>query len=279
MRTQPAGLRAGRVLLCVAGLLMFLLPLAATTGPTQHGHNASPPEGYLGVDVRDVSKDRVGPLHLKSTRGAEIIRVDHDGPAGKMGLHEHDVVLEMNGTKVDNQDRLRKMLRDTPPGRSIRLLVSRDGQPLTLSATMGDRTEVERQVWQAHLAMPGATGVAAAADGDPYATPPAKGFLSTLLTSPTYTGAQLEGMSPQLSLYFGASKNGLLVRSVDTNSPAQMAGLRAGDVVTQANLRPINSTSAWTRMIKEAKGKPVSLTIMRDHQDHTLTLIPDVKHK
>src|SRR5260221_12942002 len=47
---------------------------------------------YLGVDVADVAKDRVSSLKLKDEHGVEITMVDHDAPAGKAGLQEHDVI-------------------------------------------------------------------------------------------------------------------------------------------------------------------------------------------
>src|SRR5580658_6293828 len=51
---------------------------------------------YLGVDIADVSPERLGELKLKEEHGAEITMVDQDAPAGKAGLHEHDVILSLN---------------------------------------------------------------------------------------------------------------------------------------------------------------------------------------
>ncbi len=263
----------------------------------QRGVVHSTSQSYLGIDVRDVGDEQVLQLKLKDTHGAEIIRVDHDGPAGKMGLREHDVVLQMNGVAIDGEEQLRRMLHDCPPGRAVALMIGRDGQVLTLSGAMADRAEVERQVWEQHLGMPAglpgpqAPALAMPADESAGAATSAgsgaapnsrysKSFLGSLLTSPTYTGLLLEMIGPQLAQFFGVSSGaGLLVRSVADNSPAAVSGLKAGDVVERANGRPMVSMSAWAKMIREAKGRPVTVVILHDRQERTLVLTPDVKHK
>ena len=267
---------------------------AAPAVEVQHSAVRSGP-GYLGIDVRDVGDDQVTALRLRDTHGAEIIRVDHDGPAGKMGLREHDVVLQMNGVVIEGEEQLRRMLHECLPGRTVALTIVRDGGTLTVSAQMADRTQLEKDAWEQHLGGAGMLGPQAPAIALPTgeangpgvavpAPPPSarygKSFLGTLLTSPTYTGAMLEVMMPQLAQFFGVpTGTGLLVRSVADNSPASMAGLHAGDVVLKANARPLRTMGDWTKMIREAKGHPVSVTMLRDRQERTLELTPDVKHK
>lgn len=285
-------------LVTAAGLALSPFALAAghlsNAHPEQRGTVRSTSQSYLGIDVRDVGDDQVTTLKLKDTHGAEIIRVDHDAPAGKMGLREHDVVLQMNGVTIDDDKQLRRMMSDCPPGKMVVMVIARDGQTLTTSAAMADRAQIEHQVWlrlgtptpngpQApDQALP--TGDATVTSSGASNTVPAsrysRSFLSSLLTSPTYTGVLLEPMRPQLAEFFGVpSGSGLLVSSVADNSPAAMAGIKAGDVVVRANSRPVTSMSHWTKMIREAKGKPVTVVILRDRQEKTLIITPDVKHR
>src|SRR5215475_5383324 len=56
---------------------------------------------YMGVDIADVTPERLSALKLKDERGVEVTMVDQDAPAGKAGLKEHDVILSMNGTNVE----------------------------------------------------------------------------------------------------------------------------------------------------------------------------------
>ena len=72
---------------------------------------------YLGVDITDVTPERLAALKLKDEHGVEVTIVDQDAPAGKAGIKEHDVILTMNGTTVDSGTQLRRMIRETPAGR------------------------------------------------------------------------------------------------------------------------------------------------------------------
>lgn len=263
--------------------------------PASPAPNHGGPQGYLGIDVRDVSEEQVSALHLPSPHGAYIVRVDHDGPAAKAGLHERDVVLQMNGAAIEGEEHIRRMLREMPPGRGVTLLISRDGQQLTIAAVMADREQVERQAWADHLPAPGPQAPVSALptftlDAAPPPQPGApapqstskysKGFIGTLLMSPSYTGAILEMMGPQLADFFGvAGGHGLLVRSVEINSPAAQAGLHAGDVVIRANAHAVASMGDWARQIKDSKGRPLAVVVLRDKAEKTLTLRPDGKRR
>ena len=94
---------------------------------------------YMGVDIANVTSERLGDLKLKEEHGAEITMVDQDAPAGKAGLQEHDVILTLNGAAVESAAQLRRMIKETPPGRVVTLGISRDGQPLTIKLQLADR--------------------------------------------------------------------------------------------------------------------------------------------
>jgi len=259
-------------------------------------------QGYLGVDIRDVNEEQMGALKLKEARGAEILRVDHDGPAGKVGLREHDVIVQMNGQAVEGEEQLRRMLRETPAGRTVSLVISRDGQQQTISAKMANREEVERQAWKQHMTVPepdgaGAPAIAQGGSGSSGGVSPGglgffrgggpaiapgpreRGFLGTMMGLP-YTGAMLEPVGPQLAEFFGVQGGtGLLVRSVDADSPAAMAGLKAGDVVVKLNQTTVAGIGDWSKTVHDSKGKPVPVTVLREKKEQTLTLTPDPKRR
>jgi len=249
-------------------------------------------QGYLGIDIRDITDEQVGQLKLKEPRGAEVVGVDHDGPACKAGLRVHDVILQVNGQTIDNEEQLRRLLRDAPAGRQMNLVVSRNGQQQNFSAQMANRGDVEREAWEKHYTVPEPSDPSSAyvpRAGNSFLPPSkaatgAKGTHSilgtTMIISSSYTGAKLEVMGPQLAEFFGAQGSaGLLVRHVDPYSPAADAGLKAGDVVVKVNSVEVASANDWSKTIHENRGKSVSVVVLRDRKEQTLTLTPDGKKR
>jgi serine protease Do len=260
---------------------------AAAMGGGGNGH-ASP--GYLGVELHDVGDDELGALKLKEARGAEVVNLDHDGPACKAGMQVRDVILQMNGQIIDGEDHLRRLLHEIPAGRTVSFVISRDGLTQTLTMMMADRKTVGLQAWEQHYTVPD-PGPRPAAYGSRFmsSAPPSiatqpkghRDFLGTsMILSSSFTGAQLEVMGPQLAEFFGADGGaGLLVRSVAGNSPAELAGMKAGDVVVRINSIPVTSGTDWTKTVHENKGRPVPVVVIRDKHEQTLTLTPDGKKR
>ena len=287
MEAMKRGLGYGLVLLAGAGMGCAVAARAPFFAGGAGAHGA---QGYLGVGVRDVSGDQVAVLRLKEARGAEIIVVDHDAPAGKAGLREHDVVLQMNGQAIEGGEQIRRMLHESPPGRTIVLLISRDGQQITVTTQMASHEEVDRKAWPQHIVVPQDPAPAPSesdnsgfAPGPSAPAPPMRGgnsFMGTILMMPSPTGAMLDPINGQLAQFFGAANGkGLLVRSVAANSPAAQAGMQAGDVVVQADAKPVASTGDWTKAIKNSHGRPLTIVVLRDKKEQTLTLIPEGKKR
>src|SRR6185369_10964812 len=80
---------------------------------------------YLGVDIDEVTSDRVKALKLKEERGVEITMVDQDAPAAKAGLKEHDVITDFNGQRVEGGEQFKRFIRETPAGRTVTLGIVR----------------------------------------------------------------------------------------------------------------------------------------------------------
>jgi serine protease Do len=284
-----AVLDGGQVLHAAGMSAMFgQEPMYAAAMGEAHGHAA---QGYLGIDMRDVSEDQLGALKLKEARGVEITSLDHDGPACKAGMRLHDVILQMNGQLVENDEQLRRMLKDMPVGRSVTFVISRDGQTQTMTMQTADRRTVGLQAWEQHYTVPAPGGPSGVVRTNSFFdSKSANGPVpkehrdllgtETIILSSSFTGAKLEVMGPQLAEFFGATGgSGLLVRSVDGNSPADEAGMKAGDVVVKINSISVANGTDWTRTVHDNKGKPVPVVVLRDKREQTLTLTPDGKKR
>jgi serine protease Do len=238
---------------------------------------------YLGVDIADITTDRLGALKLKEEKGVEVTMVDQDAPAGKAGIKEHDVILTMNGTIIDSKTQLQRMIHETPAGRVVTFGLSREGQPVTLKVQLGDRRSE-----YAHMAPK---------DGDWSKTfhvevPPIPNMPTismpefempnigvVVVYSSARSGMMVENLTPQLGEFFGAkSGHGVLVRSVEKGSRADKAGLRAGDVITRVGDQPVHDTSDFTHALHGHSAGSVTVGVIRDKKEQTLTLaLPERK--
>ncbi|MGC9200058.1 MAG: PDZ domain-containing protein [Acidobacteriaceae bacterium] len=239
--------------------------------------------GYLGTLFQDVSEEQAAALHLKSGSGVVVQMVDHDGPAGKAGLEPQDVIVSLNGQEVEGAAAMRKMIRDAGVGADVSLVVLRDGQKMVIHARLAYRGEVEREA-MLHMAevepdVPPAGSLENGAGTDPAAPEPlsrSRRFLMQMLHTTPYTGLLVANMAPQLGEFFGAPAGvGVLVESVETDSPAAAAGLRAGDVILKADAIEIHSTSAWVLRLHRSRGRGMVLVVLRDRQEQTKMLTPE----
>lgn len=240
--------------------------------------SATTARGYLGVLVGDVDADTAAKLKLKEVRGAIVTLIDHDAPAGQIGLKINDVITQLNGQQIEGAEQLRRMLHEIPPGRKVTLVISRDGIDQTLNTEMGDHKKIVEGFWS-HLG-----------NGDDVL--PANGPGMNLLTGDATTGtalrfsvfgstlkvgAMVEPLTSQMAEYLGVS-SGLMVKQVAHKTEAATAGLKAFDVILKVGTDNIATIADWERALHANQGKPVQVTILRDKKQQTLTLQVDSKH-
>lgn len=223
---------------------------------------------YLGVDINDVTAERVHDLKLKEEHGVEVTMVDQDAPAGKAGIKEHDVILTMNGTLIESGEQLRRMIHETPAGRSVTLGMSRDGQPLTLQVELGKhsrKNEGTSHVTDEHFQMPEIPAMPG------FQIPP---FNVIMVHTSTRSGLMFENLTPQLGDFFGVKGgHGVLVREVSKGSPAEKAGLRAGDVVVKVNSQPVQDCDDLVRWLRNGKSASSAITIVREKREQTINVV------
>lgn len=269
--------------ICAIGMLLFAsaMPLLAQKATTTVRHISAPvafayeggaSRSYLGVGVADVTSERVQALKLKDDRGVEVVQVDQDAPAGKAGLKEHDVIVGFNGTPVESQEQFKRLMRETPPGRTVSLDITRDGQAQNIKVQLADRKKLESTVWPREpqdfaFVVPPAPPVPAMPDF------PRVWNEQSFTRIRTSSGVTLESLTPQLGDYFGVKNGeGMLIRSVQKGSAAETAGLRAGDVIVKVGDQKIADNSDWREALRNGKNGKVSIVVVRDKKELTLTM-------
>ena len=216
---------------------------------------------FLGVGVAEVDTERAKALKLKEERGVEITNIEDDSPASKAGLQKGDVVLEYNGQRVEGTEQFVRLVRETPPGRQVRLLISRGGATQTVTATVGARkgARMPRSFVMPRFEIP---DVHVQVPDVPRAM---MSWRSAML------GVEAESVDSQLAEYFGV-KEGVLVRSVTKGSAAEKAGLKAGDVITKVDTAKVDSPREITTAIRSRQGTTFPVTLMRERKEMTLNV-------
>lgn len=220
----------------------------------------------IGVMVSD--------LEQNEPAGVRIDDVDQDGPAERAGVKDGDVVVEFDGERVRSARQLTRLVQETPPGRSVKVTVLRGSARETLDIT----PESAQASWSVAFAEPGLRaeidrGMRGLGDLPRLAEPmfnfrfdgagPAMGRARL--------GVQVETLSDQLAGFFGVAGGGVLVSSVTEDSPAEKAGLKAGDVITSVNGTAVRDAGDLVDQLRgAASGGEVSLGVVRDKKATTI---------
>jgi serine protease Do len=229
------------------------------------------PTSFLGIGVADIDVERAKALNLKEERGAEITHVYEDSPAAKAGIKEKDVVLEFGGQAVQGMEHLKRLVAETPVGRQVKIVVWRNGAVQTLTAAIGSQKN----------AMP--MGPAAARMWAMPDMPMFKGMTIPQMDIPEFAmtwqnprlgiiGEPL-GKQEQFAEFFGV-KDGVLVKSVVKNSPAEKAGIKAGDVIVKVDDSRIATAEDITKALRSAPNAKTTcvVTVVRGKKETPITV-------
>ncbi len=200
--------------------------------------------GWLGVAIQDLNEDLAKGLGLKIARGVLVSDVVPDSPADKAGLKRNDVVLSLNGKQVENTRRFRSRVATLGPSAKAELTVSRGGNKVTLTATLGTLSDSPAASSTAHTT-----------------TGPLAGLKVTELTAELRKKYQVPSRVD----------TGVVVTEVDRGSEAARAGLREGDVIAEIDRKPVKSVGAFEKLTRKA-GDSILLLVLRDGQTFYLML-------
>lgn len=200
--------------------------------------------GWLGVRIQDVDSDIAESLGLEEAAGALVTDVP-EGPAMEAGMEAGDVILSFDGKDVQDTRQLVRVVGNSPVGKSVRVVVFREGETQTLMVTLGRREEAE--------------GAVPASVENQAEDPVEKDVL----------GITVSSLTEELREQLGVAENttGLVVVGVDEMSEAYEKGLRAGDLITEAGQTKVQTVADLEDQIEaaqEAGRRSLLLLIRRD---------------
>ena len=214
---------------------------------------------YLGVGVVEVTAERAKALNLREEQGVEVTRVEDDSPADKAGIKTSDVVAEYNGQRIEGLEQFMRLVRETPPGRDVKLTVSRNGSRQQVMVKTGSR-----KAWLTSRYGENALEIPRIELPDIRMPDVPRAFMSW---RSTILGIEAESLDSQLAQFFGV-KEGVLVRSVVKGSPAEKAGIRAGDVIVRVDDTKVATPREVTSAVRSARlRKTVNLTALREKRE------------
>jgi len=221
----------------------FAIPAATASGIVaqlrENGHVA---RGWLGVQIQPVTDDIAEGLGLGSDRGALVASVVPDSPAAKAGLRSGDVILHAGDKAIESTRGLSRLVASIPAGTDLSIEVWRNGAKERLPVVIGP--------------MPAEDEVAAAADEDVHGSSPRLGL-------------RLAPMTPEARDAMGveAPSQGVIVAGVEKGSPADQAGIKAGNVISMVGQRKVVSPEELIDAVQEAVAQHRHSVALRVEQD------------
>ena len=187
--------------------------------------------GWLGVLIQEITDEIADSLGMKTAKGALVSSATEGGPAEKAGVKTGDVIIKFNDTEIKNMKELPKVVAGTPVGKSVPLVILRNGKEITLNVTLGELELAEKE----NLIGKTPKKNVKAKEYDKL------GFTAEELTNQNKKKFNLKNIEA-----------GVVITSIKDNSSAQQAGLTPGMVIIRVGQIEVNSMNVIDEAIKNA---------------------------
>lgn len=179
--------------------------------------------GWLGVNVQDLDEDLAKQFGLSDIKGVLVAKVLSDSPAEKGKMKSGDIIRTFDGKNVENVRELLKLVGRAQIGRKVKVGIVRDKKDMILEIEVAQRPEEIEEFGEVALG--------------------------------TWRGIEVQELNEEVARKYRVSeKQGVIVVNVQPASPADLAGLRRGDIITEINRRPIKNLNDYNNATKSAKG-------------------------
>jgi membrane-associated protease RseP (regulator of RpoE activity) len=235
-----------------AGLLVAVLALALTAAETQA-------RAWLGVSIQTVDEDLAEAFDLAADKGAIVNQVYEDSPADEAGIKEDDIIVRVGKVRITDEDDLIEAVEDAEPGDEVVLSLVRGGDEKELTVILADRKDRR-------------------GDPDMYFWSDKRGpgvyrwhYGSDDCEETGYIGVELLEISAELAGNLGAEAGGALINRVEEDSPAEKAGLKAGDVIISVDGESVREPGDVRESVEEFdEGETARIDIVRDKKRSTV---------
>jgi serine protease Do len=204
--------------------------------------------GYLGIVPQELTPELADSWGLQGTHGVLVGSISDDTPASKAGFRVKDVITEFDGKSVDDVQKFRLLVADTPVNKKVHVRLLRQGSAQDLFVTLAERPAEER--------------------------------LAQASRSPeSWLGIAVEGLGGDFAKENGLrEKTGVVVTDVAQGSGAEDAGLQRGDIIKEVNDQPVKDTFEYNDALDKARAKnpkkPVVLLVKRGDATQFIAVDP-----
>ena len=212
---SPSGGNVGIAFAVPAALVQEVVTQLKATGTVDRG--------WLGVVIQNVSDDIANSIGMKEAKGAMVTKVTEDGPAAKEDLKAGDVIVEVNGDKIDDSRDLARKIAELHPNTPVKLAIIRYGEKREVDMKLG--------------------------------TFPNSKKLASVEEDKPDTGQQMKDLGLSLApaaKFPGAGDEGVVITEVDPSSDAADKGLKPGDVILQVAGVSVSDPSDVAEGVKKA---------------------------
>ncbi len=205
--------------------------------------------GWIGVYVQPVTPEIAESLSLKDDNGALVADITEGGPADKAGVKRGDIIVEVNGNKIDEMPELPKLVAGYAPGTKTKLKVIRDGKEKVLSVKLGELPENGTQVSGRNLQNDVENNI----------------------------GIIVQEITPEVKNRMGLEySEGVVITNVSGGSVAAEAGLAPGDIILEINKKQITKLDDYRKQIDSAKeGQNILFLVKRGSNTIYVALKPE----
>jgi membrane-associated protease RseP (regulator of RpoE activity) len=234
-------------------VLLMVLTLVLTGAAATLMASKDSGKGYLGVNIEKMSLGDKEEFGVKF--GVLVTNVTKGEAAEKAGIKKYDVIQYFNDEKMRRPDDLVEIVHETKPGTQAKIKLVRDGKDIELSVTLGELKVKELKDFSFDWKDK---------DGKKFVFVSGRAFL----------GVHLQNLDKDLAEYFGVKENeGVLILKVSTDTPAEKAGLKAGDVIVKFNDKNISNAEDVIEILADLKkGDKADIQVIRHKNKKTVTV-------